>query len=121
MKRTGLAVILGAVLGAFDGLTAWFEPSARPQLGFIVFASSLKSVFAGLLIALFARFVSKTWALALFGFAIGLLLAYLVAMNPDPTTGQHYYAQIMVPGALVGLIVGWATARYGDSSATKRA
>ena len=46
--------------------------------------------------------------------AIGLVLAYLVAMSPDPKTGEHYYAQIMVPGAIVGLLVGYATARYGN-------
>jgi hypothetical protein len=34
-------------------------------------------------------------------------------MAPDPKTGEHYYLQIMIPGALVGLIVGYATARYG--------
>jgi gas vesicle protein len=51
-----------------------------------------------------------------FGLAVGLVLAYLVAMQPDPNTGEHYYAQIMVPGALVGVLVGWATARYGAPS-----
>lgn len=113
MKRVGVAMVLGAVLGAFDGLTAWFTPAVRDQLGTIVMLSSLKSVIAGLLIGVFAVFVRKRPAVVLFGCGVGLLLAYLVAMNPDPTTGEHYYVQIMVPGALVGLLVGWATARYG--------
>lgn len=114
MKKIGLAVILGAILGAFDGLTAWFEPAVRAQLGTIVMLSSLKSVFAGILIGILACFVKNRLVVAYFGLAVGLLLAYLVAMQPDATTGQHYYAQIMVPGALVGLIVGYATARYGE-------
>lgn len=117
MKKIGLAVLLGAILGAFDGLTAWFEPAVRDQIGTIVMLSSLKSVFAGILIGVLACFVRSRVVIALFGFAIGLLLAYLVAMQPDPSTGQHYYAQIMVPGALVGLIVGYATARYGEKLA----
>lgn len=117
MRKIGLAVILGAILGAFDGLTAWFEPSVRDQIGTIVMLSSLKSVIAGVLIGIFAHFVSGRAAVALFGLAVGLILAFLVAMAPDPNTGQHYYAQIMIPGALVGLIVGYATARYGEKSA----
>jgi uncharacterized protein YacL len=117
MKKIGFAVLIGAVLGAFDGLTAWFTPSVRDQLGTIVMLSSLKSVFAGLLIGIFARFVQQRVAIAIFGLVVGLLLAYLVAMAPDPKTGEHYYAQIMIPGAIVGLIVGYATARYGDNLA----
>ena len=119
MKQIGLAVILGAILGAFDGLTAWFEPAVRDQIGTIVMLSSLKSVFAGLLIGVFAIFVKRRVAIALFGLAVGLLLAYLVAMQPDPKTGEHFYAQIMIPGAIVGLLVGYATARYGDRTATR--
>jgi hypothetical protein len=118
MKKIGLAVLLGAILGAIDGLTAWFTPAVRDQLGTIVMLSSLKSVIAGLLIGIFAVFMKKELAVTLFGFAVGLLLAYLVAMAPDPKTGEHYYLQIMIPGALVGLIVGYATARYGTRAAT---
>jgi hypothetical protein len=121
MRKVGLAMVLGAVLGAFDGLTAWFEPAVRDQLGTIVMLSSLKSVVAGLLIGLLALAVKGRTALAAIGLGIGLLLAYLVAMQPDPTTGEHYYVQIMVPGAIVGLLVGYATARYGDKPAATAA
>jgi hypothetical protein len=120
-KKIGLAVLVGGILGAFDGLTAWFEPSVRDQLGTIVMLSSLKSVIAGFLIGIFACFVQKRVAIALFGLLVGLVLAYLVAMSPDPKTGEHYYAQIMVPGAIVGLLVGYATARYGGDAAASTA
>ncbi len=120
-KKIGFAVLAGAILGALDGLTAWFEPSVRDQIGTIVMLSSLKSVIAGFLIGIFACFVQKRVAIAIFGLAIGLVLAYLVAMSPDPKTGEHYYAQIMVPGALVGLLVGYATARYGGKTAASAA
>jgi hypothetical protein len=47
----------------------------------------------------------------LFGLAIGLILAWLVAFM------QHgYYFEIMLPGGIVGAIVGWATQRYGRPS-----
>jgi ABC-type uncharacterized transport system permease subunit len=120
-KKIGLAVVVGAILGAFDGMTAWFEPSVRDQLGTIIMLSSLKSVIAGFLIGIFACFVQKRVAIAVFGLLVGLVLAYLVAMAPDPKTGEHYYAQIMVPGAIVGLLVGYATSRYGGDTATSTA
>ena len=117
-RRRALEAIaaVGAILGAFDGMTAWFTPSVRDQIGTIVMLSSIKSVFAGLLIGAFAIFIHKRVAIALFGLAVGLLFAYLVAMQPDPKTGEHFYAQIMIPGAIVGLLVGYATARYSDKT-----
>jgi len=33
MKKIVLAMVLGAVLGALDGLTAWFTPAVRDQVG----------------------------------------------------------------------------------------
>jgi len=118
MRKIGFAMLVGAILGAFDGLTAWFEPAVRDQVGTIMMLSSLKSVIAGLLIGIFACYVQRRVAVAMFGLVVGMGLAYLAAMSPDPKTGQHYYAQIMVPGSIVGLLVGYATARYGMRPAT---
>ena len=42
---------------------------------------------------------------------VGLLLAFAVAAMPSPT-GKHYYFEIMLPGAIVGAIVGYATQRH---------
>ena len=36
MSKPLIGVILGAVLGAIDGLTAWFTPAVRDQLFGIV-------------------------------------------------------------------------------------
>ena len=118
MKKIVIAVVAGAILGAFDGMTAWFTPAVRDQVGTIMMLSSLKSVIAGLIIGSFAYFVKNRTAVITFGFAVGLILAYLVAMTPDPRTGEHYYLQIMLPGSIVGLLVGYATARYGDRATT---
>lgn len=115
MKKVLIAMALGAVLGLVDGVTAWFEPDARPKLGNIVLWSALKDVTAGFLIGVFAVMVRSKLAIVLFGLAVGLGLAYWVAMNPDPDTGKHYYVAIMLPGGLVGLLVGYFTARYGKS------
>jgi hypothetical protein len=48
----------------------------------------------------------------LIGLAIGAFLAFLVAAFPQPD-GSHYWLEIILPGSVVGLIVGYATQRYG--------
>ena len=73
----------------------------------------MKDVIAGFLIGVFAVFVPNWKAVALFGLAVGMGLAFWVASVPVPDTGKHYYFAIMLPGALVGLLVGYFTAKYG--------
>ena len=112
MNKALLGLVLGGILGIFDGLTAWFTPAVRPMLGAIVVGSTMKGLVAGVLTGWFARKVNSLgWGL-IFGLGIGLLLAYLVAAMPGEN-GEHYYWEIMLPGAIVGLIVGYATQRYG--------
>jgi uncharacterized membrane-anchored protein YhcB (DUF1043 family) len=54
------------------------------------------------------------------GLVIGAILAFIIAAMPDPS-GKHYYWEIVLPGSIVGLIVGYATQRYGRPRATKMA
>src|SRR6516225_5067889 len=108
MNKILLGVVLGGVLGVFDGLTAWFTPAARAEIVGIVIGSTFKGVLAGVLIGVFARKVNSLALGVVFGVGVGLLLAFGVAYM------QHgYYFQIMLPGSMLGLIVGYATHRYG--------
>ncbi|MBI1788770.1 MAG: hypothetical protein HYR60_14625 [Acidobacteria bacterium] len=116
MNKPILGIGTGAVLGAFDGLTALFTPEAAPQIVGIVIGSTLKGAIAGVAAGVFARKVQSVPKGILFGLAVGLLLAYLVAAFPDPN-GKHYYFEIMLPGSIVGALVGFATQRYGGSVA----
>jgi hypothetical protein len=108
MNKVLLGVILGAVLGIFDGLTAWFTPEVRTQLLGIVIGSTFKGIIAGILIGVFARKVRSLPLGILFGLGVGLLLAFAIAQMQH----GHYFA-IMLPGGMVGLIVGYATQKYG--------
>ena len=111
MSKPIFGLVLGGLLGVLDGLTAYFTPEVRNQLLGIVIGSTFKGLVAGLLIGFFSRKVQSLPLGVLFGLGVGLVLAWIVAAMPDPN-GKHYYFEIMLPGALVGAIVGYATQRY---------
>jgi len=69
-------------------------------------------VITGVLVGLIARKLRSLPLGILFGLLIGLVLAYIVAALGDGK-GHHYYWEIMLPGSLLGAIVGYATQRYG--------
>ena len=107
MNKPLFAIVLGAILGVFDGLTAWFTPEVRDQLVGIVIGSTFKGLLTGVLIGFFAVKVhSLLWG-TVFGLIVGAFFAWLILlMNPGHTLA------IMLPGSLVGLIVGYATQRH---------
>jgi len=115
MSKLMLGLVAGAVLGALDGLSAWFTPEVREQMLSIVIGSTFK----GLLTGLAAGWVAKKWnsmtAAVLVGLGVGLALSYTVAAMPDES-GNHYYLQIVLPGSILGLIVGFASQRFGRAS-----
>jgi prepilin signal peptidase PulO-like enzyme (type II secretory pathway) len=117
MSKPAFGLLLGGILGVFDGLTAYFTPAVRDQLLGIVVGSTFKGLIAGLTIGFFARKVASLPLGILFGLAVGLALAWIVAAFPDPN-GKHYYFEIMLPGALVGAIVGYATQKYRSTRTT---
>ena len=87
----------------------------------IVVGSTFKGVIVGLIAGFFARKVHSLPLGIAVGLAAGLLFAYLIASQPDPTTGKHYYWEIMLPGSLAGAIVGYATQKYGRRPGDARA
>jgi hypothetical protein len=111
MNKPVLGLIVGGALGIFDGLSALVSaPETAPQIAGIVAGSCIKGLIAGVLIGFFARKVRSLPLGILFGLAVGLLLAWPIAML------NHYYWQILLPGGLVGLLVGYATQRYGTQA-----
>jgi hypothetical protein len=65
-------------------------------------------------IGAFARKVESLALGIVFGLGVGPLLAFVVAQM------QHGYLEIMLPGGMVGLIVGYATQRCGQGPQTER-
>lgn len=119
MNKIVVGLLFGLVLGAFDGATAWFYPEARPMLTSIMIGSSVKGLVVGLLSGWFARKVRSTaWGIIV-GSALGLLLAFLVAAM-DATKGKPHYLEIMLPGFVVGAIIGFLTQRIGTRDPGKQ-
>ena len=116
MNKPVLGLLLGGVLGVFDGLSAWFTPEVRPEILSIVVGSTMKGMVAGVAAGIFARKVKSTPLGILFGLAVGMFLAYLVAASMD-----KHYLEIMLPGSVLGAIVGFATQKYPIGEAKKYA
>jgi hypothetical protein len=112
MNKPTMGLLLGGVVGVFDGLTAYFTPAVRDQLLGIVIGSTGKGLVTGIAVGFFAKKVNSLPLGVLFGLGVGLVLAFCVAAMPQPN-GEHYYFEIMLPGAILGAIVGYATQRYG--------
>ena len=110
MKKPVFAMLLGGVLGIFDGLTALVSaPQEAPNIVGIVIGSTVKGVIAGLIIGLVAQRTQSLTIGIVVGLAVGAFLAWLV------TIGGPYFWEIVLPGAIVGLIVGYATFKYRGS------
>jgi hypothetical protein len=107
MNKPVFGLLLGGFLGIFDGLTAWFTPEARAGLLGIVIGSTIKGLITGVCIGYFAKKVHSLGLGIVFGLAVGMFLAFLVARMQG-----GYYFQIMLPGSLLGALVGFATQRY---------
>jgi hypothetical protein len=117
MKKPVFAMLLGGFLGIFDGLTALFTggPEIPSQIGAIVAGSTFKGVIAGAIIGLVAQKTQSMATTLAVGVAVGGFLAYLV------TIGGPYLWEIVLPGSIVGLIVGFASVKYrGPASASAR-
>jgi hypothetical protein len=118
MNKVLLGLLLGAVLGVFDGLTSLWtpDPAIRAGLAGIVIGSTFKGLVAGALCGLFARKVRSLPMGILLGVFLGFLFALLVALNV-----HNYYFRIILPGSIMGLIVGYATQRFGTAPAVSPA
>jgi F0F1-type ATP synthase assembly protein I len=86
----------------------------KAQIVGIMIGSMFKGLVTGLATGYFATKLKSLPLGMLVGLVIGLLLSWgVVAMQPP---GHQYYVEIMIPGALLGAVVGYATWRFGRST-----
>jgi hypothetical protein len=78
----------------------------------IIMGSVIKDAVVGAICGIFAMKVRGVGNGVVFGAVVGCAFAFLVAYL------QHaHYVEIMIPGTIVGMILGYATQR-GSSAAT---
>ena len=109
MTKPVLGLILGGTLGLVDGLSGFFEPSLAPMMGSVVTFSMLKGLVAGVAIGYLSQKVRSMAMGIIAGIAIAAILSLLVVLR----AGRELFLDIMLPGTLLGAIVGFATQRWG--------
>ncbi len=115
LNRPVMGLIVGAGLGALDGLSALVSsPEVSGQIAGIVVGSTIKGLLAGVIIGAIARKLRSPGL----GLGLGVLVASIITLPIAHLNASHYgrpdyYWKIMLPGALVGAIVGYVVLRYG--------
>ena len=123
MTKPMLGLVLGGVLGVFDGLSALVsapnDPAIKAGIVGIVIGSTFKGIVTGLLVGWFARRTQSLGLAIVFGLTVGLTLAFCVSLAQKMSGQPAYYWQIMLPGAILGIIVGYATFTHGRGAAAR--
>lgn len=118
MPKPLIGLLLGAFLGLLDGISSFFYPDVRSEMMIIITFSTIKGLITGLIAGIVARKWNSLPIGIVTGLIVGLFLAYLASPPPD-SSGSNYYAEIMLPGSILGVIVGFATQRLGRNSLAK--
>jgi len=115
MSKLLLGMTLGTVLGLIDGLLTFFSPDAvaMGMMPAIIVGSTLKGLVTGAIIGWLSQRYRSYLVGLVGGLAVGLTLSFLVALIPDSEGGHHYF-EIMLPGAIVGVVVGIVCQRWGQ-------
>jgi hypothetical protein len=113
LTKPMLGLALGGTLGFLDGLSGFFEPSLAPLMGSVITFSLLKGLVAGAAIGYFSQRVRSMPMGIVAGIGIAAVLSLLVVLH----AGMALFLDIVLPGMLLGAIVGFATQRFGRAAA----
>lgn len=109
LTKPVLGLALGGFLGLLDGLSGFFEPSLAPVMGSVITFSMLKGLVAGIATGYVSQRVHSMFLGVVLGIAIAGALSLLVILR----AGMTLFWDILLPGMLLGAIVGFATQRFG--------
>ena len=105
--RVSVVVIIGAVLGALDGVGIFFEPK-EPYKWQIFCAATLKGVLVAVLTGLTLTATMRWWSAAGVGILYGLAMAlvvYLAKGGPASNDAPYVIAGGIVTGMLAGIMI----------------
>jgi hypothetical protein len=109
LTKPMLGLAVGGVLGLLDGLSGFFEPSLAPVMGSVITFSLLKGLLSGIATGYISQRVHSMLVGILAGIGIAAALSLLVTLR----AGMALFWDILLPGMLLGAIVGFATQRFG--------
>lgn len=112
LTKPMLGLAVGGTLGLLDGLSGFLEPSLAPVMGSVIAMSLLKGLVAGVVIGYVSQKVHSMLVGILAGVAIAGALSLLVIL----WAGAASFWDIMLPGMLLGVIVGFLTQKLGNRS-----
>lgn len=107
MNKILLGALAGIILGLLDGLSAFFIPEAANMMTEIIIGSTVKGLIGGIIIGFTAKKIASILNVTLLGGLVGIVLSVLAAIPSGA------YAEILVPGTIVGLLTGAITAKWG--------
>src|SRR5882762_8610199 len=102
LTKPMLGLAVGGVLGLLDGLSGFFEPSLAPVMGSVITFSLLKGLVAGIATGYVSQRVHSMLLGIVAGVGIAAVLSLLVVLH----AGMALFLDIMLPGMLLGAIVG---------------
>lgn len=117
LTKPMLGLAVGGTLGLLDGLSGFLEPSLAPLMGSVITFSLLKGLVSGVAIGYFSKRVHSMPLGILVGVVIASALSILLILK----AGIALFWDIILPGMLLGVIVGFATQRFGKPPAASSA
>src|SRR5260370_15546452 len=112
LTKPVLGLAVGGVLGLLDGLSGFFEPSLGAVMSSVITFSLLKGLLAGIA----TGYVSQRVHSMLLGILVGIGIAAVLSLLVILRAGTALFWDILLPGMLLGAIVGFATQRFGKKS-----
>src|SRR5260370_23726467 len=109
LTKPVLGLAVGGVLGLLDGLSGFLEPSRAPVMGSVITFSLLKGLLAGIATGYVSYRIHSMLLGILAGIGIAAALSLLVILR----AGMALFWDILLPGMLLGAIVGFATQKFG--------
>jgi hypothetical protein len=117
LTKPMLGLAVGGTLGLLDGISGFLEPSLAPLMGSVITFSLLKGLASGVSIGYFSKRVDSMPLGILAGVVIAAALSMLLILK----AGIALFWDIILPGMLLGVIVGFATQRFGRPPAASSA
>jgi hypothetical protein len=114
LTKPMLGLAVGGTLGLLDGLSGFLEPSLAPVMSSVITFSLLKGLVSGAAIGYVSEKVHSIALGMLAGMAIAAVLSLLVILR----AGMALFWDIMLPGMLLGVVVGFTTQKFGRQAQT---